>query len=358
MQLVRTALALTVLVSSAGAGTVGLDARSLSAETGWNPATDARYATFRSVFTGAGHSLTNLTAFTAPNLSGLDLLVLFHPTTPTVAYDATEIADIQAYVASGRSLLVVADAGWSTTSSIGVMNQILLPYGITVGSGAVNGSGAQFGGFFAHPTTDGVNAIGLDFHRYLTVGAGAIDLQNGTNDIIAASESGGGRVVAIGDGSCFTDAGFGADYDITSLDNRKFLETAIGWLILPFGDGCPGAGGFVPELTATSYAPAAGTQLGLQLQQGLGGAPATFFFGLGQSAIPMVGGCTLNIAPLLPINFTVPLGGAGAGNGSIFLAGVLPNDMGGVTFSMQAFVVDASVAHGFSNSNEIVVAVQ
>ncbi len=351
-------LVLSSLVPDAGAAVVGLDARSVSNEIGWNPATDTRYAGFRQAFTSAGHSLATLSSFTPATLSGVDLLVLFHPTVGAFAFSAQEAADIQSFVTSGRPLFVVADGGWNTTSTVASLNAVLQPYGLTLGSSVLNGAGATFQGFVSHPLTDGVAAVGLDYHREIQVVAPGTDLQTGSNDVIAAADPGAGRVVVIADATCFMDPGFGADHDITSVGNRKFLDNTIGWLLLPFGDGCPGAGGFVPKLTATSYAPIAGTQLGLQLQRGLGGAPATFFFGLGQSAIPMVGGCTLNIAPLLPIDFTVPLGGAGAGNGSIFLAGVLPSDMGGVTFSMQAFVVDASVPHGFSNSNEIVVAVQ
>lgn len=359
MRLTLTATVLLLAAASGEAAVVGLDARSLSAQTGWNPAFDARYATFRSAFTGAGHTLTPLTSFKSVDLAPVELLVLFHPADTVYTYSAEEIMAVQTHVASGRPLFVVGDGGWSTSSTVGSLNSILQPSGIALGTQVLNGSGAVFTGFLPHPVTQGVTSIGLDYHRLLTITGPATDLASGSSDIIAVSDSGGGgRVAVIGDASCFTDAGFGADYDITSLDNRKFLDNAISWLIVPFGDGCPGAGGFVPVLTATSYLPAAGSQIGIQLSNGLGGAPTTFFFGAGQASLPMAGTCTLNIAPLFPLSFTVPLSGAGAGNGSVFFAGILPLDSSGFTFAMQAFVSDPTFSHGFSNSNEIVVAVQ
>ena len=356
-------LASMILAATAGvatAGVVGIDARSLSPQGGWNPASDPRYASFRQVFLDAGHTLVSLHSFDAVDLDPIDLLVVFHPTSPTVQFGAGEVAAIHAFVATGGALFAIPEGGWSSSSTLANMNSILAPYGVAATSLVLNGGGVVVSSLAAHELNDGVTSIGLDYHRTLTISPPAIDLTTGTLDVLAAvdGQSGSGRVVVISDHTCYTDQGWGADYDIDDLDTKKQLEQIVEWLLLPFGDGCPGAGGFVPKLAASSYAPAAGTQVGLELTQGLGGSTATFFFGLGQAEIPMVGGCTLNIWPLFPASAVVPLSGAGAGQGSIFFAGVLPSDMGGVTFSMQAFVADPTFAHGFSNSNEIVIAVQ
>jgi len=353
-------LLLFVSTGLAHAGVVGMDARSLSLSGGWNPPIDARYASFRAVFTDAAHTLQSLSSFTATDLAGIDLLVLFQPTDSSLAFTSAEAAAIHAFVAGGGALFAIPEGGWGSNSTLFTFNAVIAPYGITALSPVSNPSGVLVNNLAPHELTDGVTSIGLDYHRVLSITAPAVDLTNGTLEVLAATDSqnGSGRVAVITDHTCFNDPGFGADYDLFDLHNKKLLENIIDWLLVPFGDGCPGAGGFVPKLTATSYTPSAGTQIGLQLTQALGGSNATFFFGLGQAEIPMAGGCTLNIWPLFPASFVVPLSGAGPGEGAVFLAGILPSDMGGVTFSMQAFIQDPTFAHGFSNTNEIVIAVQ
>ena len=119
--------------------------------------------------------------------------------------------------------------------------------------------------------------------------------------------------------------------------------------VVTYGNGCAGAGGFTPSLTALGT-PTEGGMLALQVDQGLGGSTALLVFGLGQASVPVGGGCTLNVAPLLAPQMFLPLGGIGPGNGSTVLAGALPVGTSGVTVTMQVFVHDPSTSTQFSSS--------
>jgi hypothetical protein len=125
-----------------------------------------------------------------------------------------------------------------------------------------------------------------------------------------------------------------------------------------YGAGCPGSGGFVPALDAP-LKPIGGAPFDLEATHGLGGAPCFFFFGLGQTSTPIgLSGCSLLIAPLLAPSFTVPLSGSGAGNGSILLNGTMPVVPVGTTFTMQTFIADPGVPHGFCASNALLLVVE
>ncbi len=121
-----------------------------------------------------------------------------------------------------------------------------------------------------------------------------------------------------------------------------------------YGTGCAGTGGFVPELSTSPCGTIVnGTQITVQVSEGLGGAPLVLFFGLNQAALPIGGGCTLNIAPVLPGLVSVPLGGVGPGNGGVILTGIMPASAAGVTFTMQGFVGDNGSPIGFTATNGV-----
>jgi hypothetical protein len=122
--------------------------------------------------------------------------------------------------------------------------------------------------------------------------------------------------------------------------------------VTSYGSGCAGSGGFVPSLIVEG-APVAGETLTLSVKEGLGGSTALLFLGTSQVALPMAGGCTLNVAPLLPVVPALPLSGAAAGEGEIRAALTVPTFTTPVTLTMQAFVVDGNVPRGFANSNGV-----
>ena len=153
--------------------------------------------------------------------------------------------------------------------------------------------------------------------------------------------------------------------DLTALGQVGRIEIVnitdgggIGWddfsfdvcgAAVSYGDGCAGSGGFVPALTV-DCAISAGNPTSIAVDDGLGGTTAVIVFGLGQASLPIGAGCSLLVTPVLPATLTLPLGGAGAGNGSVLIAGVVPAGTSGVQFTAQAFVADPATQLGFSVS--------
>jgi len=136
-----------------------------------------------------------------------------------------------------------------------------------------------------------------------------------------------------------------------------FVDPLGSPVALTYSEGCPGSGGFVPKLTLVSSDIMASGPISFQVADALGGTTCHFFFGVGQSAMPMGGGCLLNIWPILPATFSVPLGGSGPGSGTLILSGVLPSDTSGVTFTSQIFCIDSAGAQGYCNSKGLQISV-
>ena len=119
-----------------------------------------------------------------------------------------------------------------------------------------------------------------------------------------------------------------------------------------YGSGCPGLGGFVPQLRMAGCADF-GEQIRFEISDGVGGGQAFIFLGLGQGSAPMGAGCNLLTIPLLPaILGPVPLSPGGAGAGAVAFPTAVGN-IPGVTVTLQVFVVDTSTLVGFANSNGV-----
>jgi hypothetical protein len=119
---------------------------------------------------------------------------------------------------------------------------------------------------------------------------------------------------------------------------------------------CAGSGGFVPRLQATCC-PIPGQTITITIDRGLGGSTAVVLFGLAQAAIPIPGpgACVLRVAPVLPITFSLPLFGVGAGNGAISFPSTIPPGVYGAAITLQAFVIDGGVPQGYAGSNGLEV---
>lgn len=126
--------------------------------------------------------------------------------------------------------------------------------------------------------------------------------------------------------------------------------------IVPYGDGCAGAGGFVPQLTLQGC-PSPGETIQFNLTGGLGGAPAFVFLGTSQAAAPLGGGCFLNVSPAFLILAGFPLGGVGPGAGALAFPVVVPV-VAPITVTLQGFVSDAASAIGASASNGVQVEIE
>jgi len=122
----------------------------------------------------------------------------------------------------------------------------------------------------------------------------------------------------------------------------------------PYGAGCAGSGGFVPELGWTGCSEV-GSIVSLDIDKGLGGATMLLFFGNAQGNIP-AGKCTLLVNPVLAM-VSATLTGAGPGNGSLSIAGVVPASAANTTSDLQAWIVDPAVGIGAAGSNGLEVIV-
>lgn len=133
------------------------------------------------------------------------------------------------------------------------------------------------------------------------------------------------------------------------------LPTCAG-VVLSYGGACLGSGGVRPSLAMTGC-PSPGKQITLRIEDGPGGSTALLVFGVNQAQVPLSNGCLLAVSPLLPLVLSVPLIGAGPGNGSFTLDYTLPANTVTGSVTVQALVVDPGAAGGFTSTNGIQVTV-
>jgi len=127
-----------------------------------------------------------------------------------------------------------------------------------------------------------------------------------------------------------------------------FVRGLCGGTIETYGAGCPGSGGFVPAL-AMSGCPATGYDLVFEISGGLGGSFASIYLGLGAGVVPLGGGCSLLLTPLLPGAISpLPLFGAGPGNGAITLPTTVPQSVPAVVLpvTLQVLIADPGSPSG------------
>ena len=132
--------------------------------------------------------------------------------------------------------------------------------------------------------------------------------------------------------------------------------------IITYGSGCAGNGGIIPTYTITGNAMAGGL-ITLNIADAVGGSVAYIFLGLQQAAVPMGGGCFLNVAPPIAASLgpfaLYPLGGSGPGVGWLSIPALLPGTLQpGFSFTSQVFILDSGVPKGFSNTNGVEVTLQ
>jgi hypothetical protein len=237
INIVAVTVAFTIQTTAA---TIGIDARhgDASSSPAANLATGTNFDDFRATIVAEGHTLVNLNSFTATDLAGIDALIVRQsPRIPGV-FGSAEISDIHAFVTAGHGLLVMAEGGFSSDSTVANINSLASPFGITYGASPLHGEGFTVNGFLPHPVTLGVNTIGVDFFRpMVSISAPALDLTllSGDNDILAAVNgiNGRGNVVLLSDISLWVDADVQSDRTITFGDNRLLLQNTISFVAVP-----------------------------------------------------------------------------------------------------------------------------
>lgn len=126
--------------------------------------------------------------------------------------------------------------------------------------------------------------------------------------------------------------------------------------ILSHGSGCAGSGGFVPRLGVTGC-PAVANSITVAVREGLGGSTALLFAGLGQAVVPVGGSCSFLLSALVPAALSIPLSGAGAGNGGASFAAALPTATSGLSISLQAWVSDPAAPLGAAATRAVTLVV-
>lgn len=120
---------------------------------------------------------------------------------------------------------------------------------------------------------------------------------------------------------------------------------------IPYGQGCAGTDGAVPELHVAGL-PVLGGPMTLWIGEGLGGSAALFFVGLQPAQLPIGGGCDLLLLPLVQSPL-LPLSPGGAGDGNLVLPILMPPAPQGLQLHLQGIVADPGSGLGFSTTNGV-----
>lgn len=176
------------------------------------------------------------------SLSGLQVLVVGNLVSRTYAsgapyYSGDQVTAFNEWIAQGGG--VIALAGYTSQSSaVAPLNELLMPTGVVYdlqtfpGSGnwtqpnTSNGTSYVVRTFSAHPTTDGVSALGV-FHGYPVLGDGTAIATDGAYNVGMAKEVGRGRIVVWADEWITNDSEWTQRED---LQVARFWLNTLRWL--------------------------------------------------------------------------------------------------------------------------------
>jgi hypothetical protein len=204
----------------------------------------ARLKSFQDEVSKAGFGLKPL-GENMENLTDTDILVLTSPNKP---FSAEEIGAIQAFVLNGGKVVVLGEwagfGGFNATAT----NLMLKPFGIAFGEDTLreNNSGQlNFGSFSSHPITEGLKQVSMyqsgsvqsqgssTVAVLLRTGAGSFRIasNDGTFGTVLASTYGSGKLVLVGDSSCFSsdDANGNGVPDLREGDNLRLGLQILNW---------------------------------------------------------------------------------------------------------------------------------
>jgi hypothetical protein len=206
-------------------------------------------------------------------------------------------------------------------------------------------------------------SLGWTFYPEVGTGSGYAQARSGADGSLIyalpgpAFESLYGRAVHGGgdvDGDGRPDFLITAPFDSMMEGSVALYSSAAA--LAPYGAGCPGSAGFVPELELACVS-APGGKLTLEVSGALGTSTAFVLVGSAPGDIPLAGGCSLLVLPAPPEpQAALALAGAGPGAGVGSLEALLPLDVvSGSTLSFQAFVLDPGCAAGFCATNGVLL---
>ncbi len=142
--------------------------------------------------------------------------------------------------------------------------------------------------------------------------------------------------------------------------NHLEIVQACELLAESYGQGCPGTGGLVPDLSAGGC-PTPSAALTLSLEQGRGAAPGAILATLAGRADLDAFGCKLLVAPpfvLTPFALSGLEGEAGDGSWNLSVPVPWGPTWAGRLVNLQAFVIDIGGPSGVSSSRGLEVMIQ
>ncbi len=226
-----TIIRLSFITGEHGVYAIGLDGRS-GPDDSWVLATGSYYDDFRAALGASGRTVVALSSFEAPDLAGLDALIVNQPYDDSLL-SSSEISAIQSFVAAGGGLLVHAN-GWGGGLGSSNLNDLVAPYGLTYSEYGTENSGHTISSFETHPATEGLRQVGVDYQRrFIVIAPPGVDLTpgccDGADDFLAVVDGnlGGGSVAALSDSSMWQDDDAGSDRSLSFGDNALLLGKLI-----------------------------------------------------------------------------------------------------------------------------------
>jgi hypothetical protein len=197
-------------------------------------ATGDEYDSFRETITALGHTIVPVYSFETADLVGLDSLILKQPylENSPAGFSDSEISAIHDFVDTGGGLVVHAEGGTGSEDFVDNLNSLVSRYGVVYADVATANSGVMITGFVAHPVTNSVSMIGVDYQRKLiSITSPAMDLtiKSGEYNVLAVVNGigGAGNVVMLSDTTLWKDPEVGSDYSLITGDNRLLLENIV-----------------------------------------------------------------------------------------------------------------------------------
>ena len=220
----------TAGISSVQGAVIGIDIRNGFAQ-GNNMGTGSDFDSFRAVIISMDHTIVPISSF--DDLAGIDMLIMQNPYESSDQFSSSERASISSFVSNGMGMLAIADGGGRSSDYISNMNQISSGFGATFSQDAGNRDGLVINNFASHAVTAGLNRVGLDFNRTISVSGSAIDLTGDDSDFLVVNNGvgGEGNSVFIGDSSLWVDSHTSSDYALYDLDNELLLRNIINYTV-------------------------------------------------------------------------------------------------------------------------------
>ena len=202
------------------------------------------YTSLQNAIVTEGLQVRTLASSLLDQLDQLDVLMILSPSTN---FSVEEIGAIQAFVLSGRKLIVSGEWAGFAGFDGQAANLLLTPFNIQFGLDTLRESDSGFlnvRSFSSHPITTGLNQLKLyqsgsvklaasqgDLLARTASGSFQIAANTGSFAVLAATAYGSGKVVVLGDSSIWSnqdsDGNGTANFD--EADNRKLLQQILNW---------------------------------------------------------------------------------------------------------------------------------